>query len=281
MGEDPAVALRVEASLPGRPSPPPAPPLAPPPRRRSIFGLPVASCRSPAARAWSLIVLIIDLTYTAFALPVSIGFQARRRLCVYGGGGGGDLMRQRRDARQSGVHSHTPPHTRTNPPQVPDLEWNWSSSLDLITGAAFAAELALGFHLSFVATSHGQQREASRGGGCARCRGHSRAFSSPTSTPSTLHHQVTSSLLSAGSHSSLPQVWSGRKVAAYYMRHGSFWQDLVSTGAWLAQVGCGWVGVGGGEGLGGERLQRAWGGGDMGLALVHGTCPHHACRLRC
>ena len=42
---------------------------------------------------------------------------------------------------------------------MPDLDWTWACFLDLAAGAAFAAELSLGFHLSFVATSHGQQRE--------------------------------------------------------------------------------------------------------------------------
>lgn len=29
----------------------------------------------------------------------------------------------------------------------------------------------------------------------------------------------------------------GRAVALYYVRYGSFWQDLISTGIWVTQVG--------------------------------------------
>ena len=42
---------------------------------RSVFGLPVASCRSRIYSSWVLAVLLIDLTYSAFLLPLSIGFQ--------------------------------------------------------------------------------------------------------------------------------------------------------------------------------------------------------------
>lgn len=57
-------------------------------------------------------------------------------------------------------------------------------------GPFFAAELVLGFHVGFVATSAGKQRE----------------------------------------------ITAGRQVAAYYMRRGSFAQDLLSTLIWLVQV---------------------------------------------
>jgi hypothetical protein len=60
----------------------------------------------------------------------------------------------------------------------------------LRAGFFFAAELALGFHVGFVATSSGRRRE----------------------------------------------IMDGRHVALYYMRHGTFAQDLLSTLIWLVQV---------------------------------------------
>lgn len=71
-----------------------------------------------------------------------------------------------------------------------DLDWSWACIVDLAAGAVFAAELCLGFHTSFLATSAGQRRE----------------------------------------------VRGGRAIARFYVRHGSFAQDAVSTGVWLAQV---------------------------------------------
>ena len=34
------------------------------------------------------------------------------------------------------------------------------------------------------------------------------------------------------------QVKGGKNVARYYIRHGSFWQDMISTAVWVTQVGC-------------------------------------------
>lgn len=45
------------------------------PSNRSIFGLPMLSCTAPAYRAWSLCILVLDLTYSAFLLPITIGMQ--------------------------------------------------------------------------------------------------------------------------------------------------------------------------------------------------------------
>lgn len=33
------------------------------------------SCTAPAYRAWSLCILVLDLTYSAFLLPITIGMQ--------------------------------------------------------------------------------------------------------------------------------------------------------------------------------------------------------------
>jgi hypothetical protein len=45
---------------------------------RSIVGLPIVSCRDPRYGIWVLLVLLLDLTYSAFLLPLSIGFQVSR-----------------------------------------------------------------------------------------------------------------------------------------------------------------------------------------------------------
>lgn len=44
---------------------------------RSIIGLPILSCRNRYYGLWVLFVLLLDLTYSAFLLPLSVGFQAR------------------------------------------------------------------------------------------------------------------------------------------------------------------------------------------------------------
>ena len=71
----------LHTAVPGVPTAPAAathPPLpcrrADPPR--SILGLPIISCRSPRYALWALMVLLLDLTYSAFLLPLSISFQA-------------------------------------------------------------------------------------------------------------------------------------------------------------------------------------------------------------
>ncbi|GAB4813507.1 hypothetical protein N2152v2_000553 [Parachlorella kessleri] len=114
---------------------------------RSIFGLPLLSCCTRWYRLWSMWILILDLTYSAFLLPISVGFL------------------------------------------VNDLEWTWACIVDLVAGVFFAAELVLGFHVTFVVRTGGRRRE----------------------------------------------VMDGRHVALYYMRHGSFAQDLLSTLIWVVQ----------------------------------------------
>lgn len=39
------------------------------------------SCCTPSYRAWSLVILLLDLTYSAFLLPITIGFQVRPLPC--------------------------------------------------------------------------------------------------------------------------------------------------------------------------------------------------------
>ena len=93
-------------------------------------------------------------------------------------------------------------------------------------GAFFAAELALGFHVGFVASHAGRKRE----------------------------------------------VLSGQHVASYYIRHGSFFQDLLSTAIWAAQVrrrGLG-GGAGGPQAMAGGRgacFVAAFAGGRASSAL--------------
>ena len=79
-----------------------------------------------------------------------------------------------------------------------DLEWTWACFADLAAGCVFAAELLLGFHVTYLASNGGQQRE----------------------------------------------VRGGRAVARYYVRHGSFWQDALSTAIWVTQVRLCWAGLG-------------------------------------
>lgn len=76
------------------------------------------------------------------------------------------------------------------PRQVSDLEWSWACVVDLLAGACFACELALGFHASVLAGHGGRQVE----------------------------------------------VKGGRAVARFYVRRGTFWQDLVGALVWLVQV---------------------------------------------
>lgn len=61
----------------------PSSPLGKPPasgasRPSSVLGLPVLSCYSSGYRAWSFFMLLLDLTWSAYLLPLSIGFHVRK-----------------------------------------------------------------------------------------------------------------------------------------------------------------------------------------------------------
>ena len=61
----PSVAMQLEQPAAARPPP------------RSIFGLPILSCRNRLYMHWCLFILLLDLTYSAWLLPLSIGFHVR------------------------------------------------------------------------------------------------------------------------------------------------------------------------------------------------------------
>ena len=42
---------------------------------RSIFGLPLGSPLTRLYKAWSSVILMLDLIYTAFLVPVLVGFE--------------------------------------------------------------------------------------------------------------------------------------------------------------------------------------------------------------
>lgn len=42
---------------------------------RSIFGLPLGSPLTTLYKAWSSLILMLDLIYTAFLVPVLVGFE--------------------------------------------------------------------------------------------------------------------------------------------------------------------------------------------------------------
>lgn len=52
---------------------------------RSIFGLPVLNPLSTFARLWMTLIMILDLTYTAFVVPMTCGFQLSDLLSNWGG----------------------------------------------------------------------------------------------------------------------------------------------------------------------------------------------------
>jgi len=199
------------------------PPCSRPDPPRSILGLPVFSCRSQQYALWVLLVLVLDLTYSAFLLPLSIGFEVR---CWVQGRVGRPCQGCTRAAFVLALPAHTPMdqdacpplfmalqlQSRAEPspallnpiapadptlqcPQVSDLRvTSWACWVDLAAGLVFATELFLGFHISYLASHNGHQRE----------------------------------------------IKGGRAVAWYYVRHGSFWQDALSTSIWITQVGgCG------------------------------------------
>eukprot|EP00887_Chlorella_sp_A99_P001755 scaffold19.g1755.t1 len=135
-----------EASGPGDAEAAPPPPArwggggggaAPPPdpryEGRSLLGLPLISCYSRGYVAWALLILVLDLTWSSFLLPISIGFQARAFVLVI------------------------------EPLCVSDLEGTWACVIDLIAGTLCFCELLLGFHVTFQATSGTRRREVTDG----------------------------------------------------------------------------------------------------------------------
>ncbi len=44
--------------------------------KRSIIGLPTHSPLKPAYKFWSSVVLLLDVTYTAFIIPLGVGFNS-------------------------------------------------------------------------------------------------------------------------------------------------------------------------------------------------------------
>jgi hypothetical protein len=109
---------------------------------KSVFGLPMLSCCTRGYRSWSMVILILDLTYSAFILPISVGFQARSLQ------GGKDHRVCRAMAGCPAQLSSFPLVLATLPPalclsdqfadcmQVNDLEWTWACILDLAVGKA-------------------------------------------------------------------------------------------------------------------------------------------------
>ncbi|KAK9809917.1 hypothetical protein WJX72_001723 [[Myrmecia] bisecta] len=79
-------------------------------RQRSIFNLPILSPLSTFVQVWGALILVLDMTYTAFIVPISVAFQSS------------------------------------------DLADSWAGCTNLVTGAFYAVELALGFHIGFVGT---------------------------------------------------------------------------------------------------------------------------------
>jgi hypothetical protein len=43
--------------------------------RRSIFGLPLLSPLTRSFKIWSSLILLLDLSYTAFLIPILVGFE--------------------------------------------------------------------------------------------------------------------------------------------------------------------------------------------------------------
>lgn len=131
---------------------------------RSAF---VSSCR-PRVRAPA--VPQIDLTYSTWLLPISIGFQVGRVLCRLGWLRCTQMwFRRPKCLHQAAGSRHTcsAPSPLVSPPaptprQVSDLDWSWACIVDLVAGAFFAAELVLGFHTRQA----GRGRRLVEGGAC-------------------------------------------------------------------------------------------------------------------
>ena len=43
--------------------------------RRSVFGLPLGSPLTRLYKSWSTLILMLDLVYTAFLVPILVGFE--------------------------------------------------------------------------------------------------------------------------------------------------------------------------------------------------------------
>lgn len=133
-----------------------------------------------------------------------------------------------------------------SPCQVNDLEWTWACFLDLVVGAPAWEGAAAGRLASTVACLTAGVLTSAQGSG-QHALPHP-----PTSSLSNLHLHAPHSSgaffaaeLYMGFHASFvansgerkSEVWGARAVARYYVRRGSFWQDLVSTAIWVTQVG--------------------------------------------
>jgi len=96
---------------------------------RSVCGLPVLSPESKFARVWGHIIMWVDLLYTAFFVPITVGFK------MSGGPG----------AVEAGFG---------------DI---FIKYLDLMAGIIFVMAVVLGFHIGFIAHFHLRRAEVTNG----------------------------------------------------------------------------------------------------------------------
>ena len=183
---------------------------------RSIWGWPIISCYTRTYAIWSLIILFIDLTYSAFVLPISIGFQVwlgawLLRPCCTG-------------IPWPQLSTGCLPALLHTVSQMHDLVgWNWVWIVDLVAGFFFAAELWLGFHVSYVQACRAVMLY------CSQCE------------------PVVDRLLTVASALRGMQIYQAQKrevkeawhITNFYIRHSSFWQDLITTLIWVMEVSAG------------------------------------------
>lgn len=92
-------------------------------RERSIFGLPVLSPSSIWVTVWSLIITIVDLTYTSFFVPISIAFDSI----------------------------------------MPGSSWTWLTTVDVIGTSFYVFDMFLEFQTGFIVKYDVHRLEVKRG----------------------------------------------------------------------------------------------------------------------
>ena len=112
---------------------------------RSIFGLPLISPVKPWYRLWSTVIVLLDSTYTAFLVPILVGFQVSDVSWTWGayidliaGACLTFVSRPFRDQTRgypAGQHLHCLPGAHLVGFQVLDVSWTWGAYIDLSAGA--------------------------------------------------------------------------------------------------------------------------------------------------
>ena len=158
---------------------------------------------------WSMIVIFIDATYTAFLVPVTAGMNISEfdvsRLGISAG------------CPSLGMSCHG-----VAPPTAPLCTQGWGAVVNAIGGAFYAADLVISFN---VVSWKGDWRKAHRAGpGCLAWQ-QLECDPVPRSQGFVVVYKMRRAL-----------VMSRGKIARFYVLHHRFWVDLVSVVPWTIQM---------------------------------------------